>query len=96
MRKDLLEIKQDIAEIKEALQTKEVAEEFITPEEFCEVTGMGKNTFYQSRSSIPITPYYFGRKLRFKRAEVIDWYNGVMAKKPFAFVPKKGEEVSNG
>ena len=86
MQKEYEIISERLARIEQALSIKKSAV-FMTSDEFCEMTGMSKNTFYQTRKNLPITPYYFGRKLRFKRADVEIWLSSTMSKTPFAFVP---------
>jgi excisionase family DNA binding protein len=89
MKTGFEEIKERLTKIEQALSIKKSDSVFIDSDEFCDVTGMSKNTFYQTRKKLPITPYYFGRKLRFKRDDVMEWLNNTMSKKPFAFVPSQ-------
>jgi len=86
MKTGFEEIKERLTKIEQALSIKNANSVFIDSDEFCDLTGMSKNTFYQTRKKLPITPYYFGRKLRFKRADVTEWLNNTMSNKPFAFV----------
>lgn len=88
MQKEFELISQRLDKIEQALSLSR-KDELVTPDEFCRITGMSKNTFYQTRKTLPITPYYFGRKLRFKRADVVAWLNNTIQKKPFAFVTSK-------
>ena len=46
---------------------------FIDLQEFCRLTGWSKNTAYQYLSKIDCPSYRFGRLVRFKRDEVIDF-----------------------
>ncbi len=80
-------ISKRLTKIEQALSIKKSDSVFIDSDEFCDLAGMSKNTFYQTRKDLSITPYYFGRKLRFKRADVMEWLNNTISKKPFAFVP---------
>jgi len=83
------EISKRLTEIEKTISQQNEEPVFIDSDEFCNFTGMSKNTFYQTRKKLPITPYYFGRKLRFKRADVIEWLNNIISTKPFAFVPSQ-------
>ena len=51
--------------------------DFISIDEFCKLTGYKKNTVYQylCRQEKKIPSYRFGRFVRFKRSEVIDFIN---------------------
>ena len=89
MQKEIQQISERLIKIEEALSIKKSNSVFIDSDEFCDLAGMSKNTFYQTRKDLSITPYYFGRKLRFKRADVIEWLNNTISRKPFAFVPSQ-------
>jgi len=89
MKQEFQQISNRLSKIEQALSIKKTDSVFITSDEFCELTGMSKNTFYQTRKKLPLTPYYFGRKLRFKRENVMEWLNNTMSDKPFAFVPSQ-------
>ncbi|MCF6318523.1 MAG: helix-turn-helix domain-containing protein [Proteobacteria bacterium] len=86
MEDQFQQISERLKKIEQALSLKK-QDVFITSDEFCELTGMSKNTFYQTRKNLPITAYYFGRKLRFKRVDVENWINNTVSTEPFAFVP---------
>ena len=88
MQKEFEEISERLTKIEQTLSLK-TQDVFITSDEFCEMTGMSKNTFYQARKNLPITPYYFGRKLRFKRSDVKEWLESTISKKPFSLVSPK-------
>jgi excisionase family DNA binding protein len=51
--------------------------DFISIDEFCKMTGFKKNTVYQylSKPEKKIPSYRFGRFVRFKRSEVIEFIN---------------------
>lgn len=51
--------------------------DFISIDEFCRLTGYKKNTVYQylNRQEKKIPSYRFGRFVRFKRSEVIEFIN---------------------
>lgn len=83
MQEEIQIISERLSKIEQALSLKK-QDEFITSDEFCYMTGMSKNTFYQTRKKLSITPYYFGRKLRFKRKDVIAWINNTISEKPFS------------
>jgi excisionase family DNA binding protein len=83
MQKEFEIIAQRLSRIEKALSLNS-EDKFVTSDEFCQMTGMSKNTFYQTRTKIPITPYYFGRKLRFKREEVINWLESTLSSEPFS------------
>jgi excisionase family DNA binding protein len=60
--------------------------DFITLEEFCQMTGYKKNTVYTylRRKDKGIPAYHFGRLIRFKRSEVIEYINTTTKKIEYA------------
>ena len=95
MQQEIQQISERLIKIEQALYIKNADSVFIDSDEFCDFTGMSKNTFYQKRKTLTITPYYFGRKLRFKRNDVIEWLNNTISTKPFAFVPSNNNITNN-
>lgn len=83
MQNEIQIISERLSRIEEAFCKKE-EERYIGSSEFCQMTGMSPNSFYQKRKKLSIKPYYFGRKLRFKRKDVIVWINNTISEEPFS------------
>jgi excisionase family DNA binding protein len=62
------------------LLNKQNTMDFIDVKSVVELTGLKKNTIYAYIKMQDLPSYHFGRFLRFKRDEVIDWMNSRITK----------------
>lgn len=97
LTKEVKDLKEIILQLKDS-KTNNSQSEYVDADEFCTITGLAKNTFYNYKHFKKLPPSFTrpgSRKSYFLRTDVINWMTSQKSESPKEYCDRKETELSN-